>query len=182
MSHDEVYERALAPLRGIRVRDVQLPGFIDRDHPLTRFSPMRSSVYLALDDGYVRIDSLGGHGQLAFRPREDSAPAPLPHWDLDDDEFAVGSYGDDHLGGDGNLVAVTGVRYALNDESDRTTGTVRAAEIRFEYGGVLFLDPMYIQGIRLQGHGAYDRWLAWERQDAHTRSVFGPLEEHTWTP
>lgn len=174
------YEHVFAPLRGAKAWGVRVPGYIDRDEPVQRFAPMGCTVYLVLDEGYFRVDCLGGHGQLGFR--EVSEPTPSPEWDLDEDEFAVGDYGSHFLGEDSRLVAVTQVRYALNHESDRTAGTVRAAEIRFQYGGVLFLDPMYHWGIRLQGAGAYERWLAEEREDTHTRAVFGPLEEHIWTP
>ncbi|MFI6981396.1 hypothetical protein ACIBSV_22760 [Embleya sp. NPDC050154] len=47
---------------------------------------------------------------------------------------------------------------------------------------MLFLDPTYHWGIRLQGAGAYERWLTWQRQDTHARAAFGPLVDHTWTP
>ncbi|WP_406297812.1 hypothetical protein OG948_19860 [Embleya sp. NBC_00888] len=99
-----------------------------------------------------------------------------------EDEFAVGNYGSHFLGDDTDLAAITRVRYALDKDSDREAGTVRAAEIRFPYGGVLFLDPMYHWGIRLEGTGAYDRWLTWQREDTHIRAAFGPIEDHTWTP
>lgn len=141
---------------------------------------MGCTVYLVLEEGYLRVDCLGNHGQLAFRPVPE--PIPSPHWDLDEDEFAVGDYGSHFLGDDTDLAAITRVRYALDDDSDREAGTVRAAEIRFEYGGVLFLDPMYHWGIRLEGAGAYERWLTWQREDTHLRAAFGPLEDHTWTP
>ncbi|WP_371598307.1 hypothetical protein [Streptomyces sp. NBC_00564] len=173
------YEHVFAPLRGVLAWDVRVPGFIDRDDPVPRFAPMGCTVYLVLDKGYLRVDCLGGHGQLGFRAV--SEPTPSPHWDLDEGEFAVGGYGSHFLGDDGQLAAITQVRYALNSESDRAAGTVRAAEIRFQYGGVLFLDPIYHWGIRLRGVGAYERWLAWEREDTHTRAVFGQLEEHVWT-
>ncbi|MGP4051452.1 hypothetical protein [Streptomyces sp. 2A115] len=174
------YEHVFAPLRGARAWGVRIPGFIDRDDPVPRFAPMGSTVYLVLDEGYLRVDCCGGGGQLAFRPV--SEPTPSADWDLDEDEFAVGDYGSHFLGDDGQLNAITQVRYALNNESDRAAGTVRAAEIRFEYGGVLFLDPMYYWGIRLQGAEAYERWLAWEREDTHRRAVFGRLEERVWVP
>lgn len=182
MSRDELYERVFAPLRGVRVWDVQLHGYIDRDRPLPRFSPMRDSVYLALAEGYVRIEAPRGSGQLSFRPPEDSDPVPPAHWDLEDDEYAVGSYGHDLLGSDGHAAAVTRVRYALDAASDPAAGTVRAAEIRFDHGGVLFVDPLSFDGIRLQGRGAYDRWLAWEREEADPPSAYGPVEDRTWTP
>ncbi|MFD3681914.1 hypothetical protein [Streptomyces sp. NPDC058613] len=86
------------------------------------------------------------------------------------------------MGGDATDAAVTGVRYALNAASDRDAGTVRAAEIRFGHGGALFVDPLYFDGLRLQGRGAYDRWLAWEREEADPPSAFGPIEDRTWTP
>jgi hypothetical protein len=141
---------------------------------------MGSTVYLVLDEGFLRVDCRDGGGQLAFRAV--SEPTPSADWDLDDDEFAVGDYGAHFLGDDGQPAAITQVRYALNNQSDRAAGTVRAAEIRFEYGGVLFLDPMYYWGIRLQGAGAYERWPAWAREDTHSRAVFGQLEVHVWTP
>ncbi|MCX5404988.1 hypothetical protein OHA37_13970 [Streptomyces sp. NBC_00335] len=169
-------EAVFGPLRDAGVRDVLLPGFIDRDGPLPLVRPLGSTVYLALaDGGHIRLDAVRGEGQLTLS-RTDAPRCPPEH--EDDDEFAVVPYGPHFLGDDSDIHAVTRVRYVLDGAGARLPGAFRCAELSFQYGGRLFLDPMYYWGIRLQGAGAYEQWLAHHRD----RPGHGPYTEHAWHP
>ncbi|MGI5478691.1 hypothetical protein [Streptomyces lavendofoliae] len=171
------YEEVFGALRGEKVFDVRFAGYTDRDEQVPRFTPLGRQVYLTLDSGgYVLLESLGNHGQLGIRKVADyEFPYEL---DGDDEEFTVGSCGAQYLG-DLTDQAVLAVRYVLNAESDAAAGTVRCAELEFEYKQRLFVDPGYHWGIRLQSAGAYETWLADERESQGPR---GPLREYLWTP
>ncbi|MFG2619390.1 hypothetical protein ACGFXC_17445 [Streptomyces sp. NPDC048507] len=179
MTHtSDPYEKVFAPLRTAGIWDVQVPGYIDRDHaPAPRFAPLSSSVYLAVQDGgLLRLQSLGNHGQLSLHMVAE--PALPPELDGTDEEFALGAWGDHYLG-DSHEQSVSAARYALNAESDPTAGTVRCIEFQFEYGQRLFVDPGYHWGIRLQGAGAYEHWLVEQEQQA---GPLGPVSTFLWTP
>ncbi|MFG2294946.1 hypothetical protein [Streptomyces sp. NPDC048603] len=187
-------DTVFAPLRGIRVWNVLLPGFIDRDLPLPFFRPMPSAVYFALHtdrkgsaigawarDGFIRVAAADDEGVLTLS-RVDEPVCPPELADLadededEDDEFAVGGCGHDFLGTDIPL-ALTRVRYALDDGSDLVPGAFRCAEFTFGPARV-FLDPMNFDGIRIQGAGAYEKCVA----DQRSRTTFGPVREHVWVP
>jgi len=165
------------PLARRRVRDVQVPGFVDRDEAVPRFTPLADSVYLALDEGYFRLDSVGNHGQLAMSLVTGTEPSPALQGE--DEEFTLASCGDSFLADSHSEYRITRIRYALNNESVPGSGTVRCAEFEFENHFVVFADPMYHFGIRLEGVGAYDRWVNDSRDESAT---FGPTREGIWVP
>ncbi|MEU0718634.1 hypothetical protein ABZ498_15835 [Streptomyces lavendulocolor] len=171
------YEEVFGALRGEQFYDVRIAGFTDRDERVPRFTPLGRQVYLTMDSGdLLLLESLGNHGQLGIRRVADYE---FPHeLDGEDEEFTVGSCGPQYLG-DLTDQSVLAVRYVLNAESDPVTGTVRCAEFAFAYGQRLFVDPGYHWGIRLQGAGAYEAWLAEERENP---APLGPLTDHLWTP
>ncbi|MGA4960087.1 hypothetical protein [Streptomyces lavendulocolor] len=171
------YEQVFGALRGEKVYDIRIAGYTDRDERVPRFTPLGRQVYLALDSGgHVLLESLGNHGQLSIRKVTDYE---FPH-ELagGDEEFTVGGCGPQYLG-DLTDQSVVAVRYVLNAESDTAAGTVRCAEFEFACKQRLFVDPGYHWGIRLQGAGAYETWLADERENP---GPLGPRTEHRWTP
>lgn len=166
--------RVFAELRTARAWDVQIPGFIDRDGRYPRFTPMSATAYVALEEGYLRLDSVGNHGQLALRlVSEVEVPEAL---EGEDEEFSLASFGEPFLADAHSDFRVTRIRWAVNDESDSLTGTVRCAEFEFENSWPLFVDPGWHFGIRLQGAGAFDRWLADNRDSGRG------VQEFSWVP
>ncbi|MFD0355128.1 hypothetical protein ACFVHW_15535 [Streptomyces sp. NPDC127110] len=173
----QTYDRLFDPLRAVSVWDVQIPGFVDRDSRVPLFTPWGNTVYLALQEGgYLRMDSVGGLGNLALRmvdevePPEDPADA--------EDEFALSSCGAHFLGDDTLTQRITGIRYVLSGPADLEFGTVRCIEFQFQYEQRLFVDPSYHWGIRLQGAGAFERWIQETRERPESS---GPPREYGWT-
>lgn len=182
--HD--FDHVFAPLRGAKVADVRLAGCLDHDDPRDEGRPcavpLAGPVYLVVEDregatGWIRCEALGGGGQLSLR-RVDRPEFPAV-LDPQDDEFVLISVGAHYLG-DHDPTHVVRVRYLLDEESDLTAGTVRAAEIEFGYGSRLLIDPGYFWGTRLQGAGAYEKLRAEIEERRHPSR--GPVEAHTWTP
>ncbi|MFI1359227.1 hypothetical protein ACH4TV_37500 [Streptomyces sp. NPDC020898] len=165
------------PLAGRSVWDVQVPGFVDRDEAVPRFMPLAATVYLALGEGYFRLDSVGNYGQLAMSLVTETEPPPALQGE--DEEFTLASCGDSFFADSYSEYRITRIRYALNNESVPGGGTVRCAEFEFENRFVVFADPMYHFGIRLQGVGAYDRWVKDSRDES---AAFGPTREGIWVP
>ncbi|MFJ4968351.1 hypothetical protein [Streptomyces sp. NPDC088755] len=157
------------------VWDVQVPGFIDRDGDTPRFTPIADNVYLAREQGYLRLDAGSGEGQLTMTLVDRvEVPRALQG---EDDEFALASVGESFFADARSSFRLTGVRYALSLGSEPDRGTVRCAEFEFEKKFVVFADPMYHFGIRLEGVGAYDRWIA----STGGSEAVGSIRECVWT-
>ncbi|GAA2739857.1 hypothetical protein [Kitasatospora cinereorecta] len=94
----------------------------------------------------------------------------------EDEEFSLGSYGEPFLADAYSAFRITRIRWATDADSDPATGTVRCAEFEFEHHWPLFADPAWQFGIRLQGDGTFDRWLAGARAEGHA------IQSYSWTP
>lgn len=159
-------------LEGARAWDVQMPGFIDRDERIPRFTPMSHAVYIALESGYLCLEAVPDEGQLSLRLLSEP---PMPEaLEGEDEEFSLGSYGQLFLQDPPSPRPLTRVRAAVNDGSDPSRSVVRCVEFTFGGSLVLFADPAYHFGIRLQGTGAYERWRS---ENSETTSPFGPTSE-----
>ncbi|WP_042424707.1 hypothetical protein [Streptacidiphilus anmyonensis] len=167
-------DQLFAALSSVRVWDVQVPGFIDRDRPHPRFTPLSESVYLALEDGYLRLDSVANYSQLAMRLVSDvEVPEAL---EGEDEEFSVGSFSEPFLADAYDSFRITRIRWAVDADSDPSAGVVRCAEFEFEKNWPLCVDPAWQFGIRLQGVGAFDRCLGEMRESSLGIQVFA------WAP
>jgi hypothetical protein len=159
-------------LEKVRAWDIQIPGFIDRDERIPRFTPMSQAVYIALEDGYLCLEAVADEGQLSLRLLpEPQMPEAL---EGEDEEFSLGSYGQIFLQDPPSPRSLTRVRIAINDGSDPSRSVVRCVEFTFGGSLVLFADPAYHFGIRLQGVGAYERWRS---ENSETTGRSGPLRE-----
>jgi hypothetical protein len=160
-----------------RAWDVHIPGFIDRDERIPRFAPMPETVYIALDNGYLSLESIPDEGQLALRlVSEPKMPEAL---EGEDEEFSLGSYGQSFLQDPPSPRPLTRVRAVVDGGSDPSRSVVRCVEFTFGDSLVLFADPAYHFGVRLEGAGAYERWMADNRATAGSS---GPPREVIWTP
>ncbi|GIE76772.1 hypothetical protein Aph02nite_27220 [Actinoplanes philippinensis] len=160
---------ALHALSGEQVHDVIVPGWLERGGGHPQFVPWSSVLYLELNQGFLRLDADQGVLVLA---RTDRITVP-PQLD-EDDEFAVASLGSLFLF-DGGPAPLTRVRYWTHHLPDVGQAVVRYAELEVRGGVRLFVDPMWMPGMRLATGGFHDQN---EAVFAREREVFGALEEH----
>ncbi|WP_217166531.1 hypothetical protein [Streptomyces sp. AC512_CC834] len=168
-------KKLLELVEGMTAWDVYVPGFLDRDNGIPKFMPLSDRVYIALEDGYLSMESVAGGGQLALhRVLEPVAPAAL---DGEDEEFTLCSYGQLFLQGTPTPLPFTRIRAVVNSDSDSQRAVFRCVEFTFGGSFVLFADPAYYFGVHLEGVGAYERWL---RSDPAVSESSGPIRELTW--
>ncbi|WP_210581642.1 hypothetical protein [Streptomyces sp. GESEQ-4] len=163
-------------LEGARAWDVHIPGFIDRDGNVPRFTPLSATVYIALQSGYLSLESVADEGQLALRlVSEPEIPEPLKG---EDEAFSLGSYGQLFLQDPPSPRPFTRIRAVVDGGSAPSRSIVRCLEFTFGDSLVLFADPAYHFGVRLEGVGAYERWIT---DNQGSSDVYGPIRELTWT-
>ncbi|MFG2556817.1 hypothetical protein [Streptomyces sp. NPDC048581] len=163
-------------LRQARVGDIRVPGYIDRDDGSPRFVPFPDSVYLALDGGYLQLKTVGDEGRMTLHLV--SEPAVPPALVDDDDEFAMGSFGLTYLADSHSEFRITRIR-GIRKLDEEFAEQYHCLEFQLEKSWYLFVDPGYHFGIRLQGEGAYERWLA---SDGARLRDGGAWESFVWTP
>jgi len=163
-------------LRQARVWDIQIPGYIDRDGNCPRFVPFPESVYVVLEGGYLQLKSLGEEGRMTMHLVSDPiVPTALVD---DEDEFAMGSYGQTYLADSHSEFRITRIRGVRNSDEEFAM-QYNCLEFQFENAWHLFVDPGYHFGIRIQGEGSYDRWLS---SDGARLTSTGAHESFLWTP
>ncbi|MFJ1745349.1 hypothetical protein ACIOJD_03785 [Streptomyces sp. NPDC088116] len=141
-------------LREHHVRDVLVPGWIDRDGDVPEFRPQPMAVWLRLDDGLLRFESIGQSDRLG------SARVRAVDWDdielLADaeDEVIVASYGEQLFGDGRDKLRCTRIRAYPAGEGER-----RCLALDFEGGHTLFLDPTWTFGIRIGNEVQEKHWV-----------------------
>lgn len=126
-----------AALRDHRVRDVLVPGWIDRDDDLPEFRPQPMAVWLRLDEGLLRFESQGQYDRLG------ASRVPGVHWaDIEllaeaEDEVIVASFGEQLFGDGRDALRCTRLRaYRTSAGADCTClaldleGAARCSSIR----------------------------------------------------
>jgi hypothetical protein len=172
----ERYVHSFAPLGNVRAWDIRLPGFIDRDGPIPCFTPMASSAYVVLTDGLLRLQA-DEDGQLTTRlVAEPEFPSSL---EGEEEEFSLASHGQQFLAEAHSSFRITRIRCVVSKDSEPEKGKMKCIEFEFEGEWRVFADPGYFFGIRLEGEGAYERWLKHHQSDLKSE---GPLREVIWTP
>ncbi|MEU8829808.1 hypothetical protein [Streptomyces sp900116325] len=144
-----------AALREHRVRDVLVPGWIDRDDDLPEFRPQPMAVWLRLDDGLLRFESQGQYDRLG------ATRVPGLDWaDIEllaeaEDEVIVASFGEQLFGDGRDELRCTRLRaYRTSAGVDCT-----CLALDFEGGHTLFLDPTWTFGIKVGNAADEQRWL-----------------------
>ncbi|MFD3637117.1 hypothetical protein [Streptomyces sp. NPDC058664] len=165
----------------VRVRDILVPGYIDRDEGRPEFKPFPVSVYLELEEGFIELASVRDEGRMTVGfVAEPRVPEALLD---DDDEFCLGSRGLDVFTDAYESLRVTRVRGVVPGASTSEAGEpgteYDCLEFRFEDGWYLFVDPGYHFGIRLGGEGAYDRL---SELNAGRPTSLAPGRPFVWTP
>ncbi|MFG3135160.1 hypothetical protein ACGFZA_02935 [Streptomyces sp. NPDC048211] len=144
-------------LRDHPVRDVLVPGLLDRDGEFPEFRPQPLVVWLRLDEGLLRFESAGQYDRL------DTASVPGVEWDgvellaEAEDEVIVASYGEQLFGDGRDALRCTRLRVYRVPGADDTACTCLALD--FEGGHTLFLDPSWTFGIRIGNASDEQRWL-----------------------
>ncbi|WP_406326465.1 hypothetical protein OG784_25185 [Streptomyces sp. NBC_01617] len=144
-----------AALRDHRVRDVLVPGRIDRDDDLPEFRPQPMVVWLRLDEGLLRFESQGQYDRL------DASRVPGVDWaDIEllaeaEDEVIVASFGEQLFGDGRDALRCTRLRaYRTSAGADCT-----CLALDLEGGRTLFLDPTWTFGIKVGNEADEQRWL-----------------------
>ncbi|MFH9741510.1 hypothetical protein ACH4MA_27965 [Streptomyces roseolus] len=174
---DSLFDR----LGRARVRDVLVPGYIDRDAERPVFKPFPVSVHLELEDGFAELATVRDEGRMTLGfVDEPGVPEAL----LDDeDEFCLDSRGLDVLSEGYDALRVTRIRGVVPAGSPSGAGEpgtqYECLEFCFEDTSYLFVDPGHSLGIRLGGEGAYDRLMA---LNAGRPTGLAPGRPFVWTP
>lgn len=144
-------------LRDHPVRDVLVPGLLDRDEDIPEFRPQPLAVWLRLDEGLLRFESVGQYDHLA------TASVRAVEWDgidvLDEseEEVVVASYGEQLFGDGRDELRCTRLRAYRAPGAGPAVCTCLALD--FEGGHTLFLDPTWTFGIRIGNAADERRWL-----------------------
>ncbi|MER6121049.1 hypothetical protein [Streptomyces sp. NPDC001743] len=144
-------------LRGHAVRDVLLPGFLDRDDEVPEFRPQPLVVWLRLEEGLLRFESVGQYDRL------DTTAVDGIRWDdielftEAEDEVMVASCGEQLFGDGRDELRCTRLRVYRAPGAADTVCTCLALD--FEGGHTLFLDPTWTFGIRIGNASDEQRWL-----------------------
>ncbi|MDF6044571.1 hypothetical protein LRD69_20980 [Streptomyces sp. JH14] len=151
------WRTAEAVLRDHRVRDVLVPGWIDRDDDLPEFRPQPLVVWLRLDggQGLLRFASQGQYARLGVSlvPGVDWADVELLA--EAEDEVIVASCGEQLFGDGRDELRCTRLRaYRTSAGTDCT-----CLALDFEGGRTLFLDPTWPFGIKVGNEADEQRWL-----------------------
>ncbi|MCM2412047.1 hypothetical protein [Streptomyces sp. RKAG290] len=144
-------------LRDRPVRDVLVPGRLDRDDELPEFRPQPLAVWLRLDEGLLRFESVGPYDRL------DAAVVRSVGWEdigllaEAEDEVIVASYGEQLFGDGRDELRCTQLRVHRSPGTDDTVCSCLALD--FEGGQTLFLDPAWTFGIRIGNGSDEQHWL-----------------------
>lgn len=151
-------------LRRRYVTDVLVPGRIDREERITRFAPQPLIVFVVLDVGALRLESVGGNGQLAVRVVESVSLDGLELFaaiEEEGDELALASHGEQLFGDSWDRLRCTTVHPFTDTASKPDEGVIKCLAIELESRYWLFFDPTWPFGIRI---GNAEDMRRWERE------------------
>jgi hypothetical protein len=151
-------------LRQRYVTDVLVPGRIDRDETIPRFAPQPLVVFLLLDEGALRLESVGGYGQLEVRVVDSVTLDGVELFaDIEEegDELALASQGEQLFGDSWDRLLCTTVRPFTDAGSKPDEGVVKCLALELESRYWLFFDPTWTFGIRI---GNAEDMRRWERE------------------
>lgn len=144
-------------LRDHPVRDVLLPGFLDRDDDVPEFRPQPLVVWLRLDEGLLRFESVGQFDRLDTTAVDGIDWSGIGLLADAEEEVMVASCGEQLFGDGRDELRCTRLRVYRAPGADDTVCTCLALD--FEGGHTLFLDPTWTFGIRVGKGSDEQRWL-----------------------
>ena len=151
-------------LRRRYVTDVLVPGRIDRDEAIPRFMPQPLVVFVLLDEGALRLESVGGYGHLEVRVVDSVTLDGVELFaDIEEegDELAVASQGEQLFGDSWDRLRCTSTRPFTDTGSRPDEGLVKCLALELESRYWLFFDPTWTFGIRI---GNAEDMRRWERE------------------
>ncbi|WP_427920237.1 hypothetical protein [Streptomyces sp. cg40] len=144
------------------VTDVLVPGRVDRDdEPIAVFRPQPLVVFVRLDDGALRLESVGGFGQLEVRVVDSVTLAGVELFAIieeEGDEIALASQGEQLFGDGWDRLRCTTVRPFMDVGSKPEEGLVKCLALELESRYWLFFDPTWPFGIRVGNAEDMRRW------------------------
>ncbi|MGW3100828.1 hypothetical protein [Streptomyces sp. NPDC001100] len=155
-------------LRRRCVTDVLVPGRIDRDETMSRFVPQPLVVFVLLDDGALRLESVGGYGQLEVRVVDRVTLGGVDLYaaiEEEGDELALASQGEQLFGDSWDRLRCTAVRPFTDAGSNPGEGVVKCLALELESRYWLFFDPTWPFGIRIGNAEDMRRWESEYGQD-----------------
>ncbi|MEV4332309.1 hypothetical protein AB0K02_17525 [Streptomyces sp. NPDC049597] len=168
-------------LTGRRVRDVLVPGWIDRDDSVPEFRPQPLVVWLRLDEGLVRLASEGQYDHLTARRVTAADWSDVELLAEAEDEVVLASYGE-QLFGDGrdewNCTAVRAYVSGPRHAGGTRTPVIRGLALDFAGGRSLFLDPAWTFGIRMGNRADEADWVVKHGGDTVLESLRPPVPAH----
>ncbi|MFF8842701.1 hypothetical protein ACF08N_08180 [Streptomyces sp. NPDC015127] len=174
-------------LTGRHVRDVLVPGWIDRDDAVPEFRPQPLVVWLRLDEGLVRFASEGQYDHLTALRVTAADWSDVGLLAEAEDEVVLASYGEQLFGDGRDEWGCTAVRAYLSG-TGRAGGTgtpapvIRGLALDFAGGHSLFLDPAWTFGIRLGNRADEADWVAKYGGDSVLQSLRPAVPVHEQTP
>ncbi|WP_326672119.1 MULTISPECIES: hypothetical protein [unclassified Streptomyces] len=151
------WQTAEKALRDHAVRDVLLPGYLDRDDDVPEFRPQPLVVWLRLDEGLLRFESVGQFDRLSTSVVDGIDWSGIDLFTDAEDEVIVASCGEQHFGDGRDRLHCTRLRVYRAPGAGPDVCTCLALD--FEGGTTLFLDPTWTFGIRAGNAADEQRWL-----------------------
>ncbi|MFJ9901369.1 hypothetical protein ACIRVK_00425 [Streptomyces sp. NPDC101152] len=148
-------------LRQRSVTDVLIPGRIDRDERVPRFAPQPVVVFVVLDEGALRLESVGGYGQLEVRLVRSVTLDDVELFaaiEEEGDELALASQGEQLFGDSWDRLRCTTVRPFTDPASKPDEGVVKCLAVELESRYWLFFDPTWTFGIKIGNAEDMRRW------------------------
>ncbi|MGW1889687.1 hypothetical protein ACWCP6_05400 [Streptomyces sp. NPDC002004] len=155
--------------------DVVVPGWVDRDDAIPQFRPQPIVVYLLLDEGVLKLASVGQYDQLAVSHEDSIRLDGIDLFDDAEDEVIVSSCGEQIFGDGWDGLRCTGIRYFSDAGSSLVEGVVKCLGIELESRYWIFFDPTWAFGIKI-GNGEDLR--RWKQENTKAPSS---VTEHVWT-
>lgn len=154
-------------LRRRYVTEVLVPGWIDRDEePVPVFRPQPLVVHVLLDEGALRLESVGQYDQLAARVVDSVSLGGVELFERveeeTDDEIAHVSWGEQLFGDGWDRLRCTAVRPFTDTRSKPDEAVIKCLGLELESRYWLFFDPTWTFGIRI---GNAEDMHRWEREN-----------------
>ncbi|RII20758.1 hypothetical protein DSC45_02840 [Streptomyces sp. YIM 130001] len=151
-------------LRDRVVTDVLVPGWADRDGLFVEFRPQPEVVWLQLDEGVLRLRSVGQYDALEIREAERVDWSDIEFLDEAEDEVMVASWGEQFFGdGFEQLRCLEARAY------ETAAGNwPKCLALEFEGANTLFFDPTWVFGIRIGRLSDEEFWRRQHGPDAGT--------------
>lgn len=163
---NEPWSRVEDVLRRRHVTDVLVPGWIEREEgQVPEFRPQPLVVHVLLDEGALRLESVGRYDQLAVRVVDSVTVDGVELFERvkeeTEDEIAFASWGEQLFGDGWSRLRCTTVRPFTDAGSNPEESLVKCLALELESRYWLFFDPTWTFGIRI---GNAEDMRRWERE------------------